>query len=91
MAYLLLDMNHSTQIMIDTQNVHFSKSFDPIRFLLPFIIQWKVLHQEIWLIGSELHEPLLGQLNDEITEWQKNLTKSSTTQIPRCLQFLEET
>ena len=91
MAYLLLDMNHSTQIMIDTQNVHFSKSFDPIRFLLPFIIQWKVLHQEISLIGSEWHEPLLGQLNDEITEWQKNLTKSSTTHIPRCLQFLEET
>ena len=91
MAYLLLDMNHSTQIMIDTQNVHFSKSFDPIRFLLPFIIQWKVLHQEISLIGSEWHEPLLGQLNDEITEWQKNLTKSSTTQIPRCWQFLEET
>ena len=44
--------------------VHFSQSFDPIRFLLPFIIQGKLLHQDIWLVGSDWHEPLLRQLNE---------------------------
>ena len=40
---------------------------------------------------SDWVKPLSHHLNDEVVEWQKDLTKLSTKQVPRCVQALEET
>lgn len=58
--------------------------FDPLGFLLPFVVQGKILLQ-VWLNGSDWYEPLPRHLNNEITEWWKVQAKLSTMQIPRCL------
>ena len=80
--------------MIDTQNVHFSRSSPPYLSFLDSIhlslfkgrcYFRKFGRQEDW------DEPLPRHLDDEIVEWQKDLKKLSTIQIPRYSQIPEET
>ena len=64
--------------------------FDHLGFFSSIIIQGKILLQEIWLSRIDWDEPSWYQHNRKIVEWQKDLTRLSTMQLPRCLHMSEE-
>ena len=64
--------------------------FDPLGFLSPYVVQGKVLLQEIWMIGLDWDDPLSLNISKKITNWLKGLETLSSFQVPRCLQCSEE-
>ena len=69
-TYLHLSMIYSAQLMIDTQNVHFSRS-SPL-YLNPLdsfhLLLFQERYHKVWLNGSDWDELLPRHLNDEIAE-----------------------
>ena len=63
--------------------------FDPFGFLSPYVVQGKVLLQEIWMTGLNWDDPLPLNISKKITNWLKGLETLSSFQVPRWLQCSE--
>jgi hypothetical protein len=65
--------------------------FDPMGFLAPFIIQAKIILQEIWTRGlnwdDEIHD---NDLLSKAETWFKQLDNLEKVKIPRCLRLGKE-
>jgi hypothetical protein len=59
--------------------------FDPMGFLAPFVVQAKVLMQELWIRGLEWDEQIDDILQAKATAWFEQLSELNAIRIPRCL------
>ena len=64
--------------------------FDPFVFLSPYIVQGKVLLQEIWMTGLDWDDPLPLDISKKAMNWLKGLEALSSFQVLRRLQCPEE-
>ena len=61
-----------------------SSIFDPLGFLVPFIVNAKILLQEIWRTKCDWDDPVSASLQDSWKVWLKQLPDLSSIQIQRC-------
>ena len=60
--------------------------FDPLGLMAPFIIQAKILLQEMWTAGLEWDEEMNTPLINSAQSWFGELHDLKQVQVPRCLQ-----
>lgn len=58
--------------------------FDPLGLLAHYIIQGKILMQDIWRSGTDWDEPITENLRGQWYRWSQLLWKLNTVQVPRC-------
>ena len=60
--------------------------FDPLGLLSPFIVQAKMVLQDIWLVGSDWDEQLPEEITAKIMNWYEDLQSIQKILVPRCLR-----
>ncbi|GBM83340.1 hypothetical protein AVEN_93617-1 [Araneus ventricosus] len=60
-----------------------SRIFDPLGFLAPYVIQAKVLFQDLWLTGIDWDKPIPLELQSKWIKWHEQLKELPKVQIPR--------
>ncbi|GBO21987.1 hypothetical protein AVEN_8472-1, partial [Araneus ventricosus] len=60
-----------------------SRIFDPLGFLAPYVIQGKVLFQDLWLTGIDWDKPIPLELQSKWIKWHEQLKELPKIQIPR--------
>ncbi|GBN74693.1 hypothetical protein AVEN_206945-1, partial [Araneus ventricosus] len=60
-----------------------SRIFDPLGFLAPYVIQAKVLFQDLWLTGIDWDKPIPLELQSKWIKWHEQLKELPKIQIPR--------
>lgn len=58
--------------------------FDPLGLLAPFVIQSKILMQEIWVSGVDWDETIRDEEFESWKKWLRDLNNVNNFQIPRC-------
>ena len=64
--------------------------FDPMGFLAPFIIQAKIILQEIWTRGLDWDEILDDDLHSKAEIWLQELENLEQVKVPRCIRLGQE-
>ena len=65
--------------------------FDPMGFLAPFIIQPKIILQEIWMRGLDWDEILDEDLHSKAEEiWLQEFENLKQVKVPRCMRLGQE-
>ena len=59
--------------------------YDPLGLLAPYLVQAKVLLQEMWLCGTAWDEQLPPAIVKKVLGWLEQVTELSTVRVPRCL------
>ena len=62
-----------------------SKIFDPLGFISPFIINAKIIMQEIWLKSVDWDDDLEPKMEIKMREWIKDCEALKQIKVPRCL------
>ena len=62
-----------------------AKLFDPVSWLAPVIIKFKVILQKLWTQGVEWDDVLPSELQNEWIEIQSDLNNLISLQLPRCI------
>ena len=75
-----------TQLTKRTFLKRIASLFDPVGFLTPFIVQAKLLMQELWVHGLNWDENLDEMFEKKAITWFQQLEMLSTIRIPRCLR-----
>ncbi|XP_062716949.1 uncharacterized protein LOC115265221 [Aedes albopictus] len=60
------------------------KLYDPLGFVAHFVVQGKILMQEIWRTGTNWDEPIAEQLHDLWSRWIELYRKINDVSVPRC-------
>lgn len=58
--------------------------FDPLGLLAHYIVQGKILMQDIWRSGTEWDEPIDETLRGQWYRWSQLLEQLGTVEVPRC-------
>ena len=61
----------------------FSKVFDPLGLVSPFIIYVRILFQELWKRKVTWDDPLPADIADKFRQWQQQLPLLSSVAVPR--------
>ena len=59
--------------------------FDPLGFLSPFVVQGKMLLQELWIAGVDWDEPVPTDLSEKLRRWIAQFDLFSSIRVPRNL------
>ncbi|XP_065191950.1 uncharacterized protein LOC135823047 [Sycon ciliatum] len=59
--------------------------FDPLGLLAPYLVQAKILLQEMWLCGAAWDERLPPEIVKKVLRWLEQVTELSTVRVPHCL------
>lgn len=68
---------------------HYSKLYDPLCFICPFIIQARIYFQSLWKMGFEWDEEIPLEHTKDWECWLHELKYLGTINIPRCLKALD--
>ena len=60
--------------------------FDPLGLVSPFIVQAKIMLQELWNRGYDWDEVVQDEVANRIQLWFLQLSSLANVRIPRCLQ-----
>ncbi|XP_065095606.1 uncharacterized protein LOC135717443 [Ochlerotatus camptorhynchus] len=60
------------------------KLYDPLGFVAHFVVQGKILMQEIWRMGTNWDEPIEEQLHDLWSRWIELYETINEVEVPRC-------
>ena len=60
--------------------------FDPLGLVSPFVIQAKIMLQELWNRGYEWDEEVQDEVANRLQVWFSQLSCLANVKIPRCLQ-----
>ena len=63
----------------------YSRAFDPLGLLAPFLISPKLLFQELWAQGLDWDQPLDSDIAEVWETWKQELTDVSHIKVPRWL------
>ena len=85
------DISQTSELSKRTVLKKIASIFDPIGFAAPYTIRGNILLQEIWLSGCDWDEPLDDELRSKVKRWLAELSELNKLQIPRSLQFKEDT
>ncbi|XP_055614645.1 uncharacterized protein LOC129760976 [Uranotaenia lowii] len=58
--------------------------FDPLGLLAAFVIQGKILLQDIWRAGTQWDEEIDDRANEKWTKWISQFPKVADIRVPRC-------
>ncbi|XP_065190766.1 uncharacterized protein LOC135821698 [Sycon ciliatum] len=61
--------------------------FDPLGFVLPFVMSGRILFQEMWVDGIQWDEPLQDDLHARAVQWCDEFEKLEAVAVPRCLRL----
>ena len=61
-----------------------AKSFDILGWLSPFILNMKILFQQLWKLKLDWDTPLEKELADKHKEWREQLPLLKSITLPRC-------
>ncbi|XP_064633630.1 uncharacterized protein LOC135491588 [Lineus longissimus] len=64
--------------------------FDPLGLMSPYVIQGKIIMQDVWMCGVEWDEELPEEIEKKAWDWIVEITGLAQARIPRCLQLAEE-
>jgi hypothetical protein len=88
-------IGESTEIVVEDQNItkrfvlkKMAKIYDPLGMMSPYVMQCKMLLQEIWKTGSDWDETLNENLRGHVLDWIKGLRHAGNVQLSRPL-FLQ--
>ena len=84
---LRYDGVHFSPDVVPTKRVLLSflaRMFDPLGFLVPFLMVLKMLFQQLWMLGLEWDEPLDDELSETFLRWVTGLSELPRLRIPRC-------
>ena len=56
--------------------------FDPLGFLSPFVVQGKMLLQELWIAGVDWDEPVPTDLSEKLRKWIAQFDLFSSIRVP---------
>ncbi|GFT90024.1 integrase catalytic domain-containing protein [Nephila pilipes] len=59
------------------------KMYDPLGLITPFTVRLKFLLQKLWLMKLQWDAELPSDLNDEWSQWSKELLELSEIRVPR--------
>jgi hypothetical protein len=59
--------------------------YDPLGMLSPYVMQCKMILQEIWMSGKDWDDPIEGTLRKKILEWFNDLYFADSIRQPRVL------
>ncbi|XP_065082217.1 uncharacterized protein LOC135704669 [Ochlerotatus camptorhynchus] len=60
------------------------KLYDPLGFVAHFVVQGKILMQEIWRTGTDWDEPIAEQLYELWSRWIELYEMIDEVKVPRC-------
>ena len=60
--------------------------FDPLGLVSPFVIQAKIMLQELWNRGYDWDEEVQDKVANRLQVWFSQLSCLANVKIPRCLQ-----
>jgi len=60
--------------------------FDPLGFVGPFVINAKILLQELWARGYDWDDVIHDEIESTIGSWYGQLRSLGNVQVPRCLR-----
>ena len=60
--------------------------FDPLGLVSPFIVQAKIMLQELWNRGYDWDEEIQDEVANRIQPWFLQLSSLANVKIPHCLQ-----
>ncbi|XP_062714355.1 uncharacterized protein LOC134291087 [Aedes albopictus] len=58
--------------------------FDPLGLIANFVVQGKILMQDIWRSGTDWDEVIAENLHEKWIKWSNCLTEMGSVRIPRC-------
>ncbi|XP_062713659.1 uncharacterized protein LOC109432815 [Aedes albopictus] len=58
--------------------------FDPLGLIAHFVVQGKILMQDIWRSGTDWDEPIAENLQAQWSKWSRTFTDLNNVQVPRC-------
>ena len=61
-----------------------ARMFDPLGYLVPFVMMMKVLFQQLWLLGLDWDEPLRDEEAEVFRKWLAGLSELQRFRVPRC-------
>ena len=60
--------------------------FDPLGLVSPFVVQAKIMLQELWNHGYDWDEEVQDKVANRLQVWFSQLSCLANVKIPRCLQ-----
>ena len=60
--------------------------FDPLGLVSPFIVQGKIMLQELWNRGFEWNDEVEDEIGNSIQNWFSQLPCLNNVKVPRCLR-----
>ncbi|XP_067017327.1 uncharacterized protein [Acropora muricata] len=63
--------------------------FDPLGFVCPYIVDVKILLQELWMRGYSWDDEVQDEIANKIEGWFEHLRGLAAVKIPRCLRSSE--
>ncbi|XP_058817112.1 uncharacterized protein LOC131680413 [Topomyia yanbarensis] len=79
----IIDLDHETPTKRQVLRA-VMRLYDPLGFVAHFVVQGKILMQEIWRTGTDWDEPIAEQLHELWIRWIELYRKISEMKIPRC-------
>ena len=64
-------------------------TFDPLRFVCPYVIVAKILLQELWTRGYDWVDEVLDEIANKTGDWFEQLKRLKEVKISRCLRSPE--
>lgn len=82
--YILSKDTYTKRCILQTA----SRIFDPLGFLCPYVIQAKILFQELWIAGINWDEVVPVDIQKKWIKWYKQLRDMHNIQVPRWYFYL---
>ena len=61
--------------------------FDPLGFIMPFVMTGRIIFQAMWIAGAEWDDTLPDDVKAKAMQWYEDFSKLSAITIPRCLRL----
>ena len=61
--------------------------FDPLGFILPFVMTGRIIFQAMWIAGAEWDDTLPDDVKAKAMQWYEDFSKLSAITVPRCLRL----
>ena len=65
---------------------HLAKVFDPLGSVSPFIVQGKLIMQELWASEVDRDDPINPALQSTARHWFEDLPQLTDVAVPRCIR-----
>ena len=61
-----------------------ARTFDPLGFLVPFVMVLRIVFQQLWLLGLDWDDPVPSEQADVFQRWLTGVPQLQQLSVPRC-------